>query len=58
MILVVNAVCNSKIALNFSTLNESQEVGQERMPQGGFWRPDVACNNNVTLALLVTSLTL
>ena len=25
---------------------------------GGLWRPDVACNNNVTLALLVLSLTL
>ena len=36
MILVVNAVCNSKIALNFSTLNRSQEIGQERMPKGGF----------------------
>ena len=28
MILVVNIVCNSKIALNFSTLNRSQEIGQ------------------------------
>ena len=36
MILVVNAVCNSKIAWNFSTLNRSQEIGQERMPKGGF----------------------
>ena len=36
MILVVNAVCKSKIACNFSTLNRSQEIGQERMPKGGF----------------------
>ena len=35
MILVVNAVCNSKIALNFSTLNRYQESGLERMPKGG-----------------------
>ena len=35
MILVVNTVCNSKIALNFSTLNRSQEIGQERIPKGG-----------------------
>ena len=35
-ILVVNGVCNSKIALNFSSLNRSQEIGQERMPKGGF----------------------
>ena len=33
-ILVVNTVCNSKIARNFSTLNRSQEIGQERMPKG------------------------
>ena len=36
MILVVNKVSNSKIALNFSTLNRSQEIGRERMPKGGF----------------------
>ena len=36
MILVANTVCNSKIARNFSTLNESQEIGQERMPKKGF----------------------
>ena len=35
MILVVNAVCNSKIAWNFYTLNRSQEIGQERMRQWG-----------------------
>ena len=34
MLLVVNAVCNSKIARNFSTLNRSQEIGQERIPKG------------------------
>ena len=33
MILVVNTVCNSKISLNVSTLNRSQEIGQERMPK-------------------------
>ena len=31
MILVVNTICNSKIAWNFSTLNRSQEIGEERM---------------------------
>ena len=36
IILVVYAVCNSKIASNFSTLNRSQEIGPERMPKGGF----------------------
>ena len=36
MILVGNKVCNSKIARNFSTLYRSQEIGQERMPKGGF----------------------
>ena len=36
MILVVNTVCNSKMAWNFSTLNRSQEIGHERMPKGGF----------------------
>ena len=36
MILVVNTVCNSKIAWNFSTLKRAQEIGQERMPKGGF----------------------
>ena len=36
MILVVNQVCNCKIARNFSSLNRSQEIGQERMPKGGF----------------------
>ena len=36
MILLVNAVCNSKIARNFSTLNRSQEIRQERVPKGGF----------------------
>ena len=35
MLLVGNAVCSSKIASNFSTLNISQEIGQERMPRGG-----------------------
>ena len=35
IILVANAVCNCKIAGNSSTLNRSQEIGQERMPQGG-----------------------
>ena len=34
MILV--RVCNWKIAWNFSLLNRSQEIGQERMPEGGF----------------------
>ena len=36
MILVVNTVCNCKIAWNFSTLNRSQEIGLERKPKGGF----------------------
>ena len=36
MILVVNKVCNWKIAWNFSLLNRSQEIGQERIPKGGF----------------------
>ena len=36
MILVVNEVCNCKIAWNFSSLNRSQEIGKERMPKGGF----------------------
>ena len=36
IILVANIVCNSKIAWNFSTLNRSQEIGQERMLKGGF----------------------
>ena len=35
MILVVNTVCNFKIAWNFSTPNRSQEIGQEGMPKGG-----------------------
>ena len=35
MVLVGNASCNSKITCNFSTLNRSQEIGQERMPKGG-----------------------
>ena len=36
MMLVDNTVCKSKIACNFSTLNRSQETGQDRMPKGGF----------------------
>ena len=36
MIAVVNEVCNCKIAWNFSSLTRSQEIGQERMPKGGF----------------------
>ena len=36
MILVANEVCNSKVARNFSTLNRSQEIGQERMHKGCF----------------------
>ena len=36
MILVGNKVCNCKIAWNFSSLNRYQEIGQERMPKGGF----------------------
>ena len=35
-LLVVNTVCNPKIARNFSTLNSSQEIGQDRMPKGAF----------------------
>ena len=36
MILVVNTVCNSKIACNFSTLKRSQEIGLEKMPKEGY----------------------
>ena len=51
------------------TLNRCQEIGQEKMPKagggggggggegGGGGGADIACDNNVTLALLVTSLT-
>ena len=32
MILVVN-----EVTWNFSSLNRSQEIGQERLPKGGGW---------------------
>ena len=56
MILVANTVCNSK--LKFLYAKQISRNRTRKNASGGPWRHDVACNNNVTLVLLVTSLTL